>query len=66
MIADREYSLANRDNIIDDSDRLLSLGHVGATKEHTAGRTELWLGLPGVGKIALRVDATHHPSIPVK
>ena len=65
MVADREYPVAHRDNVIDDRDRFLSLGDVAATKVHTAGRTELWLGLPGVCKIALRVDATNHLNFPV-
>ena len=65
MVADREDPVAHRNNVIDDRDRFLSLGDVAATKVHTAGRTELWLGLPGVRKIALRVDA-NHLNFPVK
>ena len=48
MVADREDPVAHRNNVIDDRDHFLSLGDVAATKVHTAGRTELWLGLPGV------------------
>ena len=65
MVADREYPVAHGDDVTDDRGHLLSLGNIGATKVHTAGRTELWLGLPGVGEIALRVYATNHLSIPV-
>ena len=65
MVADREYPVAHGDDVTDDRGHLLSLGNIGATKVHTAGRTELWLGLPGVGEIALRVNATNHLSIPV-
>ena len=66
MVADREDPVAHRNNVIDDRDRFLSLGDVAATKVHTAGRTELWLCLPGVGEIALRVNATNHLNFPVK
>ena len=66
MVADREYPVAHGDDVTDDRDHLLSLGNIGATKVHTAGRTELWLGLPGVREIALRDNATNHLSIPVK
>ena len=66
MVADREYSRAQWHDVTGDRDCLLCLGNKGATKVHTPDRTELWLGLPGVGKIALRVDATHYPSIPVQ
>ena len=65
MVADRKYPVAHRDNVIDDRARFLNPGDVAATKVHTAGRTELWLGLPGVCKIALRVDATNHLNFPV-
>ena len=65
MVADREYPVTHGDNVTDDRDHLLSLGNIGATKVHTAGRTEFWLGLPGVCEIALRVNATNHLSIPV-
>ena len=66
MVADREYPVAHGDDVTDDRDHLLSLGNIGATKVHTAGRTtELWLGLPGVREITLRVNATNHLSIPV-
>ena len=65
MVADREYPVAHGDDVTDDRGHLLSLGNIGATKVHTAGRTELWLCLPGVGEIALRVNATNHLSIPV-
>ena len=65
MVADREYPVAHGDDVIDDRDHLLSLGNIGATRVHTAGRTELWLGLPGVREITLRVNATNHLSIRV-
>ena len=65
MVADREYPVAHGDDVTDDRGHLLSLGNIGAAKVHTAGRTELWLCLPGVGEIALRVNATNHLSIPV-
>ena len=57
--------MAHGNDVTDDRGHLLSLGNIGATKVHTAGRTELWLGLPGVREIALRVNATNHLSIPV-
>ena len=65
MVADREYPVAHGDDVTDDRDHLLSLGNIGATKVHTAGRTEFWLGLPGVCEIAQMVNATNHLSIPV-
>ena len=65
MVADREYPVAHGDDVTVDRDHLLSLGNIGATKVHTAGRTVLWLGLPGVREITLRVNATNHLSIPV-
>ena len=65
MVAGREYPVAHGDDVTDDRDHLLSLGNIGATKVHTAGRTVLWLGLPGVREITLRVNATNHLSIPV-
>ena len=65
MVADREYPVAHGDDVTDGRDHLLSLGNIGATKVHTAGRTVLWLGLPGVREITLRVNATNHLSIPV-
>ena len=65
MVADREYPVAHGDDVTDDRDHLLSLGNIGATKVHTAGGTELWLRLPGVREITLRVNATNHLSIPV-
>ena len=66
MVADRENPVAHGNDVTDDRGHLLSLGNIGATKVHTAGRTELWLGLPGVREITLRVNATNHLSIPVK
>ena len=60
MVANREYSRAHWHDVTGDRDCLLCLGNVGATKVHTADRTELWLGLPGVGKIALRVNTRNH------
>ena len=65
MVADREYPVTQGDDVTGDRDHLLSLGNIGATKVHTAGRTELWLRLPGVREITLRVNATNHLSIPV-
>ena len=50
MVADRENPVAHGNDVTDDRGHLLSLGNIGATKVHTAGRTELWFSLPGVRK----------------